>query len=471
MGARRVLRSWFAAAVLATAAAGSACAQGEDGLGVIQREIHGFTLKDDKAQSVSLVGDFNGWNERAHRMQKLGDGTWQVDAALRKGKLYEYAFLVDGKLVIDPANRITTTDGKFSVINIGEKAEVFVGDSGARMEAMQLSLNRLVEQIAYLSRQVEDLNGSLRNEHELVLKKEAQIDLIRNELESARMEKVASARDLVTKEAKLAEVTEKYNSLRLDHQEKTALLDSQTQRVTTMQKSIDEFQTKYNNVIQETRGLREKSQESGSKLATLETEVAQLRSKNQALERDLKDKTTSLEILTGRRVSGGSERGTETASQGTGPVMGGSAASSRGLNGNVLVVSDKLNLLFISVGEQNQVTEGMELFVYRDDQMIARILVNKVYPDQAEAEAKEGYDWKLIRNGDTVTDRPRGPIVEPGSGSGSGSGERSGTGAGDGTGANPTGGGSGAGPTETPKEPQPTDEPSGTPGGNPRRDR
>ncbi len=459
MRARHVLRTWLAVLALAAVAGGPVLAQNEDGLGVIEREIRGFTFKDDKAQSVSLVGDFNGWNERSHRMQKLGDGSWQVDVAVRKGKVYEYAFLVDGKLAIDPANKITTSDGKFSVINVGERAEIFVGDSSSRLEAMQLSLNRLVEQIAYLSRQVEELHGSLKSEHDLVLKKEAQIDLMRNELESARMEKVGSARDLITKEAKLGEVTEKFNALRLDHQEKSALLDSQTQRVTTMQKSIDEFQTKYNNVIQETRGLREKSTEAVSKTTNLEQEVARLKSRNQSLERDLKDKTTSLDILVGRKTSGGVE---ETPGVGPEGPVGGSTGSRHGINGNVLVVSDKMNLLYISVGEENGVSEGMELLVYRDDATVGKIIVKKVYKDQAEAEAGEGLDWRKIKNGDTVTDRPRagaGPAPDEG---GSGSPEDGG----DKTGANPDGtGGTGTvvAPSDKPADP-PADKPAEQPG-------
>lgn len=386
------------------------------GLSIIEREIHSFTLKAEKSESVSLVGDFNGWNERSHRMQRLTDGTWQVDVALRKGKVYEYAFLVDGKLVLDPANKISTSDGKLSVINVGEKAEIFIGDPTARMEAMQLSLNRLVEQIAFLSKQVEAVAGGLKDEHDLVLKKEAQVDMMRTELDTARMERVASSRDLIQKDAKLMEVTEKFNALRLDHQEKTALLDSQTQRVTTMQKSIDEFQTKFNNGLQETRDLREKSQTAASRASTAEQELGQLRTKCASLERDLRDKSTSLKILTGKTGGGGTDESTGSEV----PGAGASSGTARGIHGSVLAVSEKINLLFVSVGLENGLSDGQSLYVYRGDALIAQVTVKKADKDQAEAFANDGFDWKRIHNGDTIVDVPRGPVEPPGPDDGSG---------------------------------------------------
>lgn len=475
-------RTLAAVLIALTLSGAPAVAQG-DSMSMIERDLRSFSYKNEKAESVSLVGDFNGWNERSHRMQRLSDGVWQVDVALRKGKVYEYAFLVDGKLMLDPENKIQTTDGKLSVISVGERTEIFIGDASARVEGMQLSLNRLVEQIAFLSKQVENLHESLRAEHDLVLKKEAQVDMVRTELESARMEKVGSARDLVTKEAKLADLTEKYNSVRLDLQEKTALLDSQTQRITTMQKSVDDFQTKYNQTLQETRELREKSKEAVAQCSTLEQEIGQLRSRNKSLEKDLKEKQNSLDILTGRS-SGSSSRtvdpseGTSTPS-GTGtdepkdpgttdPGTGTSetpaanqfgGSTSTGIFGNVLAVSDKMNLLFISVGEENGVTEGQEMFVYRGEELIARVRVKKTYKDQAEAVVGEGADWKLIHNGDSVLDRLRIPGPDDGAGSGKddGAGSRATPDGTEGTTTPPDG--TGGTPTETPTEDSGTQRP------------
>ena len=71
------------------------------------------------AATVSLVGDFNQWNPSAIPLRRLGDGTWIVDVPLSPGR-YAYAFVVDGRIVIDPA--APRADGEFganSVLMVG----------------------------------------------------------------------------------------------------------------------------------------------------------------------------------------------------------------------------------------------------------------------------------------------------------------------------------------------------------------
>ncbi len=55
------------------------------------------------ATSVSVVGDFNGWDPAATPMRRIGgDGPWSATVLARPGR-HTYAFLVDGvTLVADP---------------------------------------------------------------------------------------------------------------------------------------------------------------------------------------------------------------------------------------------------------------------------------------------------------------------------------------------------------------------------------
>jgi hypothetical protein len=63
-----------------------------------------FTLSYQKAESVSLIGSFNQWNPVGHEMHKLGDrNTWVLELRLPEGR-HEYAFLVDGKIVVPDQN-------------------------------------------------------------------------------------------------------------------------------------------------------------------------------------------------------------------------------------------------------------------------------------------------------------------------------------------------------------------------------
>jgi 1,4-alpha-glucan branching enzyme len=57
-----------------------------------------FELPSDiKAKKVSLVGEFNEWNPKAHPMKQKKDGSFYVTVYLEAGQSYRYRFLLDGK--------------------------------------------------------------------------------------------------------------------------------------------------------------------------------------------------------------------------------------------------------------------------------------------------------------------------------------------------------------------------------------
>jgi len=69
-----------------------------------------FICHAPQAKSVSLVGDFNGWNPAAHPMKQTPDRSWLLNVELKHGH-HRYAFLVDGVLTLDPhAQGITRND-------------------------------------------------------------------------------------------------------------------------------------------------------------------------------------------------------------------------------------------------------------------------------------------------------------------------------------------------------------------------
>jgi hypothetical protein len=81
-----------------------------------------MALELANAKSVSVVGDFNGWDPAAAPMQRVGGtGLWSATLLARPGR-HTYAFLVDGTtLVADPrAPRAKSTDfgGDASVLMV-----------------------------------------------------------------------------------------------------------------------------------------------------------------------------------------------------------------------------------------------------------------------------------------------------------------------------------------------------------------
>ncbi len=48
------------------------------------------------AQTIHLVGDFNGWNRYSHPLVHNASGHWQIVLELKRGMSYQYRYLVDG---------------------------------------------------------------------------------------------------------------------------------------------------------------------------------------------------------------------------------------------------------------------------------------------------------------------------------------------------------------------------------------
>jgi 1,4-alpha-glucan branching enzyme len=68
-----------------------------------RRNLHhaDFICHAPEAKQVSIIGDFNHWNPDATPMIRQPDGYWMASLELRHG-YHRYAFLVDGKSVLDP---------------------------------------------------------------------------------------------------------------------------------------------------------------------------------------------------------------------------------------------------------------------------------------------------------------------------------------------------------------------------------
>ncbi len=71
-----------------------------------------FSLNLSGAQSVSVVGSFNGWKPEGYEMKLDRDSKrWMLTVLLPDGR-HEYMFLVDGhKLILDPEALIHQEDG------------------------------------------------------------------------------------------------------------------------------------------------------------------------------------------------------------------------------------------------------------------------------------------------------------------------------------------------------------------------
>src|SRR4029077_19971918 len=76
-----------------------------------------FYCSAPAAQSVHLVGDFNGWNPLAHPMRRQIDGCWFLQVPLTHGHP-RYRFLVDGEPVLDLGATGTARDERNNWVSL-----------------------------------------------------------------------------------------------------------------------------------------------------------------------------------------------------------------------------------------------------------------------------------------------------------------------------------------------------------------
>jgi serine protease AprX len=70
-----------------------------------------FVFHDDGAESVSVAGDFNGWNRLATPLARNGSGLWSTEMDVPRPGRFEYKFIVNGnRWIEDPSNGMKTPD-------------------------------------------------------------------------------------------------------------------------------------------------------------------------------------------------------------------------------------------------------------------------------------------------------------------------------------------------------------------------
>jgi 1,4-alpha-glucan branching enzyme len=76
-----------------------------------KRFVARFRLYAPAAQSVSVVGDFNGWKANDTPLGNEGEGFWAADVPLEPGS-YIYMFVLNGREWIpDPEGGVLTVYG------------------------------------------------------------------------------------------------------------------------------------------------------------------------------------------------------------------------------------------------------------------------------------------------------------------------------------------------------------------------
>ncbi len=95
-----------------------------------------FIYPDSGQQSVSVVGDFNGWSKEEDRLARDGAGSWVLIRKLLPG-IYQYKFVLNGTTYeLDPANPVSVDNfnksARNSIFVLTEDGEVQLTSSAPR---------------------------------------------------------------------------------------------------------------------------------------------------------------------------------------------------------------------------------------------------------------------------------------------------------------------------------------------------
>jgi anti-sigma factor RsiW len=70
-----------------------------------------LVLIEPRARTVTVVGDFNGWDARRTPLERAPGGVWKITLPVKPGR-YHYMYVVDGReWVADPLATETSLDG------------------------------------------------------------------------------------------------------------------------------------------------------------------------------------------------------------------------------------------------------------------------------------------------------------------------------------------------------------------------
>ena len=97
-----------------------------------------YKPKGGQVHSVSMVANFNGWDERADPMSPAADGGWQIRVAVVPGT-YEYKFVINGEHWIkDPSQTESVEDGYWGENSIARVTKTQAGEkNGCRSPTMK----------------------------------------------------------------------------------------------------------------------------------------------------------------------------------------------------------------------------------------------------------------------------------------------------------------------------------------------
>ena len=173
---------------------------------------------------------------------------------------------------------------------------------------------------------------------------------------------------------------------------------------TRLSKSVEDREREITRLSDELTGVRDQSRQIGTQLGQIQNERQTLRQQIVELERTRQDlETKVLELSNARptveleKVYVTNEPAAQVQPAGTSLVPG-----SRASNGQIIVVNREYDFIVMNLGRTHGLAIGQEFHIVRDNQVLGRVKVEKVYDELSAAAILPESQKDRIREGDHV---------------------------------------------------------------------
>lgn len=194
-------------------------------------------------------------------------------------------------------------------------------------------------------------------------------------------------------ERQLGEYSNKFASMQEDIKDINERLAEKDNHIAELDKEKENLKLIKEEAIKDREEAKEEQQRLELALSDLQGEMAE---KEKLLQRSEKELSEARMIIKSVQDSGVS---ITSIFQRTKPM-----------NGQVVAVSKEVNIVMLSVGEDEGVAKGDKFTVYRGSQFIGQVVVEEPYKDMSAARIIKDMTTKEIQKGDSVTTRIGGSL-------------------------------------------------------------
>lgn len=263
-------------------------------------------------------------------------------------------------------------------------AVAFLGAAGTLLgatESWKAQYNRVTnnlnEEIATLDAQVKARQDDLARINEQIAAARSRADTSEAQLKQLQ----DNNRDLNARNQELQQIVERMTTSQADLQATNKELEA---RVDTMRNEVSTAQAEKRAALEDSNTLRESLARESQAREQADKDLAAQQQANAGLQESLDSTTTSLELM--KRTFG--------------PVP--STIAMKSVNGVVQAADNRHDVYVLSVGANEGVQVGYEFTVYRGNEYIGTIVVDKVEARYATGRTKRGFKKREIQPGDAI---------------------------------------------------------------------